>query len=289
MCRLYGLHATEPTKVECTLVLAQNALLLQSRLDRLGRTHPDGWGIAFYRDGAPEVERRPAAAFEDVHFSRTAERVRARTVLAHVRQATVGQVSLENTHPFVRGCWSFAHNGTVAGFGRLERALAAETGPRLQAGRAGTTDSEQLFLWLLAQMEGAGISPDEPCADPETLAGVVGRAIAELARRCAGVSGPGDRPPRLNVLLTDGRVLVAVRWNHDLFWVARDGVHDCEICGIPHIDHAPGAAYRAAVVASEPISHEPWQELPDRSVLLITPDAHARVTPIATIQTTYLP
>jgi predicted glutamine amidotransferase len=53
MCRLYGFRATEPTKVECTLVHAQNALMVQSRRDR----HGHGWGIATYEDHRPRVER----------------------------------------------------------------------------------------------------------------------------------------------------------------------------------------------------------------------------------------
>ena len=277
MCRLYGFRGTEPTKVECTLVLAQNALLLQSRKDRRGVAHPDGWGIAFYRDGLPELERRAAAAFEDVHFSDTAERVFAHTVIAHVRQATVGSITVENSHPFTHGPWSFAHNGTVTGFANLEARLAAETGPTLQAHRRGQTDSEQVFYWLLSRMEKAGIPPDGSCSDLSGLARVVGDSIAELAGLCNEVA---PERPRLNVLLTDGRVMVAVRWNHDLYWVHRDGVFDCEICGIPHIDHRAGAIYRTVVVASEPISHEPWQELPDRSVLTIDAATRAVIQPI---------
>ena len=31
MCRLYGFRATEPTRLECALVRAQNSLVVQSR------------------------------------------------------------------------------------------------------------------------------------------------------------------------------------------------------------------------------------------------------------------
>src|SRR5919108_629070 len=46
MCRLYALRANEPTRVECSLVRAQNALMAQSRGDREGLIHGDGWGVA---------------------------------------------------------------------------------------------------------------------------------------------------------------------------------------------------------------------------------------------------
>src|ERR687897_3268653 len=48
MCRLYGFRATEPTTVECTLVSAQNALIVQSQRDQEGRSNAHGWGVAVY-------------------------------------------------------------------------------------------------------------------------------------------------------------------------------------------------------------------------------------------------
>ncbi len=131
MCRLYGFRANEPTKVECTLVYAQNALMSQSRADLRGTSHPDGWGVGYYEDATPKMERRDRAAYEDLHFSVTAERLYAKTVLAHVRRATVGGAALANTHPFVYGHWAFAHNGTVRAFDRVAPELERETAPRL--------------------------------------------------------------------------------------------------------------------------------------------------------------
>ncbi len=75
MCRLYGFRANEETKVECSLVHAQNALMLQSRADLRGRAHPHGWGLAFYHNVHPTVVRRASAAYEDLHFSETVERI----------------------------------------------------------------------------------------------------------------------------------------------------------------------------------------------------------------------
>lgn len=281
MCRLYGFRANEETKVECTLVHAQNALLLQSRVDRRGRSHPDGWGIAFYRDGTLLLEHRAAAAFRDVHFSATAERVYSRTVIAHIRMATVGGVSSANTHPFTYACWTFAHNGTVTAFPALADRLAEETGPRLQAHRRGGTDSEQVFYWLLARMERAGIQPEARSPDLAVLERVVAESVVELARRCEEAGA--ERPARLNLLLTDGVSLVATRWDQDLYWVARVGVHDCEICGIPHVHHDEGTDYRAVVVASEPISREDWREVPDRSVLTVDAAIRTAIRPIAEV------
>ena len=105
MCRLYGFIANESTKVDCSLVYAQNALMLQSRVDERGHGHTDGWGIATYLNGKPNLQKKTGAAFSDQLFSDTAERTYSTTIVAHVRHATVGENKLENTHPFVVVDW----------------------------------------------------------------------------------------------------------------------------------------------------------------------------------------
>ena len=90
MCRLYGFRANEPTKVECSLVQAQNALMAQSRMDQAGLTHGHGWGVAEHPDGLPMVEKQAWAAYHGERFKKTAARVYSKTVIAHVRRATVG-------------------------------------------------------------------------------------------------------------------------------------------------------------------------------------------------------
>ena len=72
MCRLYGFRATEDSKVECTLVHAQNALMVQSREDLSGYSHAHGWGVAIYEDHAPRTEKEAWAAYHGEHFHRTA-------------------------------------------------------------------------------------------------------------------------------------------------------------------------------------------------------------------------
>lgn len=275
MCRLYGFRATEETKVECSLVHAQNALLLQSRTDQRGGSNPDGWGIAFYHNERPTVERRATAAFEDLYFSDTAERVYSKTVLAHVRDATVGKMSPLNSHPFSYGVWAFAHNGTVQGFEHLQNELLNETDPALRSRIQGQTDSEHAFFWLLTRIHAAGLPLEHPCPDLQKLAHVFARAVSDLAQRCR--SAAPDEVEKLNFVITDGASMLVSRWNNSLSWVLREGIHDCELCGIPHVHHHGGTPYRAVVAASEPITHEQWLELPNEHLLAISPDVHPQV------------
>lgn len=274
MCRLYAYRSNEPEKVECTLVHSQNALMLQSRSDMTGREHSDGWGIGYYTDSTPTIEKQAGAAFRDLSFSRAAESVYSKTVIAHVRLATVGTPQIENAHPFQFGNWMFAHNGTVQGFPVLKDQLEAETDPVLQATRKGKTDSEQLFLWLLSRLLKTPSLTEHGDSNPEKTAGYLAELIAEMSQRSqqAAEVMEIDRPPKLNIVLTDGETLFATRFNNSLFYTTRHRITDCEICGVPHVHHQPGAHFESVVLASEPISDEIWHEVPNHTLLYVTKD-----------------
>ncbi|MCP3964082.1 MAG: class II glutamine amidotransferase [bacterium] len=273
MCRLYGFRGNEPTRVGCTLVHAQNALLAQSRQDGVGESHPDGWGIGVYEDAAPRIERSAAAAFDDQYFNTTAEGVFARTVIAHVRQATVGDSNAANTHPFSYRGWMFAHNGTVTAFERVRPRMIEETAPALCGLNEGTTDSEVFFYWLLSRMARAGIDLEGGGGERERLVAVVAEALPYLADLCDR-AGP-EKPAILNLLLTDGETLVAGRWRKSLHWAARDGIRDCDVCDVRH---SPGTDYRAVVIASEALANdEAWHEVPERGIVSVDAGIEADV------------
>jgi predicted glutamine amidotransferase len=255
MCRLYGFRATEPTTVECTLVSAQNALIVQSQRDQEGRSNAHGWGVAVYPNGGlPHVERQAWAAYHCEHFREAAARAHARAVVAHVRRATMGVPALENTHPFSYRRWAFAHNGTLRAFGKIRGRMRAAITPEHRAALQGTTDSEHIFYFLLSLRER---EPDRPPLD------TLRAGLQQLILWSRGADP--EAPIGLNVLWTDGECMVGSRWRRTLFYLERDEVRDCEVCGCPHVEAVPETPYRAAVVASERISHEPWREVPEGS------------------------
>ena len=111
MCQLLGMNCNTPTDV--TFSFAGFA-------QRGGRTdhHADGWGIAFFEGRGARVFLDPGAA-ADSPIAELIRRypIKSKNVIAHIRKATVGQVLLENCHPFQRELWGrtwvFAHNGDL--------------------------------------------------------------------------------------------------------------------------------------------------------------------------------
>lgn len=274
MCRLYALLANEPTKVECSLVLAQNALMEQSRSDRAGRTHADGWGVVCYdetdRSRIPTTVRHHNAAFESDHFSHSVEKLYSKAVVAHVRLATVGYASTLNAHPFTYDEWTFAHNGTIPSFDKLSKTMESNIGERYMNCRLGNTDSELFFLWLLYQFEANGLNSDNIADEDEKARQVVSDAIVALSDNC--LEEASDQIAKLNFVLTNGHVLFACRWNNPMYSIVRKGVYDCDICGTPHIHHSPVVDHRAVVIVSEPITNELWKEIPNYSLTYVSPD-----------------
>lgn len=262
MCRLYGFRANEPTKVECALVHAQNALMAQSRRDRSGESHLHGWGVATYENGLPHVERQAWAAYHGEHFRRAAARAYARTVLAHVRAATVGPPALENTHPFSSGPWSFVHNGTIPAFHRIRPAMRDAMSEHHRGAIRGDTDSEHLFHFILSLHEQQPARPLE-----QTVRAAVHQVLAWCRAEAPSLAAG------LNVILTDGARMVGTRFGRSLFYLERQGLQSCDICGVPHVAHQPGRAYRSVEVASEPITDEPWMAVPEPALYSVTPAA----------------
>src|SRR5581483_11165716 len=117
MCRMIAVHANAPTRVAGSLLLAPHSLTTQSCSDvEEGLCHQDGWGIGYYVDGQPRRVRSAKAALGDPQYKEKAESLASSTLLGHVRRASAGSVAVRNSHPFVRGRWMFAHNGTLQGF-----------------------------------------------------------------------------------------------------------------------------------------------------------------------------
>lgn len=267
MCRMYGFLATDRTRLDCSLVLAQNALQTQSDRDQRGLRNADGWGIAHWDELGPSILKSTQPAFADSQFEHTASEISSQSVIAHVRAATVGKVAEENTHPFHHGPWAFAHNGTISGFEHVRTRL--NIGGFSTPG--GDTDSELAFLWILNRMKDYGLSPEEPAPDLDSLVDLLTDSVLDLVR--IGIQAGNDEKPKLNFMLSDGKHLVASRFGNSLYWTFRRGVRDCAVCGT---DHCPTAdsSYQAAVIASAPITDEDWMEVPEGTVLGIEPGAH---------------
>jgi len=147
MCRLLGLTAgREPISASFWLLDAPDSLEAQSR------RNADGSGIGFFDpSGTPVLDKQPEAAYQDKEFTREAKQARSPVFVAHVRWASVGGRTMQNTHPFAMQGRIMAHNGGLGDVGRLAEQLGSYRDLVL-----GETDSEHYFALITQQIDAHG-------------------------------------------------------------------------------------------------------------------------------------
>ncbi|HJV24221.1 MAG TPA: class II glutamine amidotransferase [Aromatoleum sp.] len=246
MCQLLGMNCNVPTDI-CFSFAGFRA--------RGGATdeHRDGWGIAFFEGRGVRVflDPQPSSASPIAELVRSYP-IRSFNVIAHIRKATQGEVTLDNTHPFQRELWGrywiFAHNGNLVDY------TPTFTGRFLPVGN---TDSESAFCDILQHL--AEQFPDGPPS-----AAVLNEALRELAIRI-GRHGP------FNFLLSNGERLFA-HCATKLAYIVRQApftvAHLSDQDLTVDFSQVTAPADRVAIIATTPLTdNEVWQTIPPGNLL----------------------
>ena len=200
MARLFGIIGNRPDLA--ARVLAFEAEPLRAR----AKGTPLGWGLGFYQGGEVLMRRRPIDERPDIDIAKLAGDVRADLVVGHVRQATIGALRTENTHPFRYRQWLFAQTGTVSEFDQVRERLIASVPDFLRSGIRGDTDAEVVFHVFLSFLHDAGRLSDGPVEGP-----LVREALRSTLAVVDGMTSEvGSGAAQLNMMLSDGTELVAV-------------------------------------------------------------------------------
>lgn len=241
MCQLLGMNSLKPAELSFSLA---------GFLRRGGETddHADGWGIALYEEerACKLVVEEQASARSVLARSIQQHTGRSCNIIAHIRKATQGDISVENCHPFMRELWgrewSFAHNGN------LDKSLLYRP---THFKPYGQTDSELAFCLIFdALVERFGeVAPD----------------VAELHEALQAITRSLAVAGRFNYMLSDGHMLFAHR-STELHYVERawpfGHVHliDCPL-GID-LAQLNKPDDRMIIIATRPLTDECWQPLP---------------------------
>ncbi|MFC1587331.1 class II glutamine amidotransferase [Planctomycetota bacterium] len=286
MCRIFGFKATDSTNIRFSLAHAENALRVQSV------TNPDGWGVGFYVNNDAKVIKRPISADSDYAFLQLSDIVSSDCVLAHVRKGSVGAVNTVNCHPFNYQQWLFAHNGTLEEAGNIQAKLAQTLAPQLKNNILGSTDSEMCFHVILnILLQEFAVDLDNPDLSSRLVCTAVAAAICHMDNlsRKAGA----DYISRFNFVLTNGTFMLATRRGSDMYYLERYRQPDAvgmwanaeqrEGLDILLEEDADSAPRASVFVASEPITAEKWQEMPQDSCLIIDNQAKVDIFPMKTL------
>ena len=137
MCQLLGMNCNTPTDI---------VFSFEGFRRRAGLTdcHSDGFGIAFFEGRGVRIFRDNHAASQSPIADCVKQyNIKSLNVIAHIRKATQGGVTIENTHPFIREIWGqnwvFAHNGNLKDVPDMSESFCQPIG---------STDSEAAFCYM---------------------------------------------------------------------------------------------------------------------------------------------
>ena len=260
MCELFAMSCSKPATV--TYSLNEFALHGGSKYK-----NNSGWGIAYFRDRDALTIKEPEPASDSPWVEFIANQgVESDCVIAHVRLATVGQPSLENTHPFRRALGRrthvFAHNGTLHGLHDHQDLTKLDRKP------IGSTDSELAFCVLLERM-------DPVWGDGSEIPDVKQRlnVFAEFASEMAEFGSS-------NFLYSDGDALFV--HGHRRIYEENGGFSEPRAPGLsmrnciacqqgPEWDvagcHISMGHQKTMLFASVPLDDTGWEPLPERTAI----------------------
>ncbi len=261
MCELFAMSSYKPTALTYSLEeFSKNGSSL--------RSNRDGWGIALAsdRDAILVKEPRPASDSIWVQFI-AGHSIETNMAIAHVRYATRGKHTMENTHPFRRALGRsvqlFAHNGTLKD---IESALDIDA---LAYKPIGDTDSEVAFCELLTRLK--------PLYDGDALPAAAAR-IEVFQSVCEELRLLGS----CNFLYYDGDILFAhghkrVHEENGIYTDPKPpglNVKRCWTCAAQTEVRCPGLDVelhdqQTVLLASVPLDEEGWEPLDEGAVLAI--------------------
>ncbi|KZT67090.1 N-terminal nucleophile aminohydrolase [Daedalea quercina L-15889] len=254
MCRWFSyISTTEPCLLEDVLIVPKHSLAKQvhdrylpylseyeqdttkvaTKAESSLRNSPynmDGLGVGWYtnvRAEYGECDGPHPALYKVLHlplsdpvFASICANTSTHCVFAHIRAAS-GDTAITqyNCHPFQFGRWLFMHNGSVAHFAEIRRTLALEFSDEASALVKGTTDSERLaalFFTILEGRRGAKAwETSHPLAEVKAAMEEAITKVIEVQKRVMGSDGAGLDGSSLNLAITDGTQLLAIRFrNH---------------------------------------------------------------------------
>lgn len=247
MCELLGMNCNTPTDI---------CFSFTGFCERGGNTaeHADGWGITFFEGKATRtfIEQKSSVDSPIAEFVKTYP-IKSLNVIAHVRQAKIGAVELQNNQPFKRELWGqnwiFAHNGDLLDY---EPKLRGRFTP------IGETDSELAFCQILEFIDETfpnGIKSPEDLRKP----------LYELAMEIKkfGI---------FNFILSNGEFMIVFCSTKLQYIIRQHPFHEAHLCDkdvtIDFSNHTT-IKDKIAIISTVPLTDdEPWMKLQENDMLI---------------------
>lgn len=284
MCRLLA-YQGPPLSVDDFLYKPDHSLINQSynAHEIEEPLNGDGFGLGWYSPGIsaePAVFVSVSPSWNNRNLRYIAPKLASPTLFAHVRAASVGDVTENNCHPFHHCDMLMMHNGDVEDFGRIKRNLVDTLSQDRYLWISGQTDSQHLFALFLDHYLSVGRTGTAAMAD------ALDRTFHDLKalKRSHGL----NQASWLNIVVTDGKRTVASRYV-DEPGLKPLSLHHTEgsryVCDDSGCGMRPARAHKQAVlVASEPLTDNAahWKSVLPNHFLMVDEENHPVSRPVRT-------
>jgi glutamine amidotransferase len=242
------------------------------------------WGTGFPDPDVPLHYRTPSLPTFDRNLRSLARKLTVGAAVAHIRAVYYDErqtLTVHNVHPFrFEGApVVLAMNGELSRFADMRYDLLAHIKPEIARCIEGTTDSEWVYALLLSQLP----DPAGP-ATAQQLEGATEAALRILreVRERHGI----DMESAMNLVVADGRTIVATRFAYDYGWYPDEETYYSKrrrydftslwstaggafVCSDGEWIMRDDERLQSVIVASEPITKDSstWVEVPEYAML----------------------
>lgn len=274
MARLFGLIGNRADLASRVLAAEKGALTVTSK------GSPLGWGVGFYQGGEVLMRRRPIDEHTSIDMAKIAGDVRADVLVGHVRNATVGSLRTENTHPFRYRQWLFAQTGTLPSFEAIRERLVGSVPEFLRSSIRGESDAEILFYVFLSFLHDAGRLNDN-VSEAGHVRDALRSSVAVVDGMAAEVGGAASS---INVVVSNGENVFGLHRGNQMGYRTYAGKSDAEaLIGddlalrrkTPELDQMSFALLASdfddewSLAASTPAAQSRWNVVPHRAIVTL--------------------
>lgn len=207
------------------------------------------------------------------------DKVKSKSVITHLRKATIGEVKESNTQPFRYGYWLFAHSGMIAHFRKIKSLISQKLPATFKERISGNTDSEYCFYLYLYYLKGKGHIKKGDVT--------MGNAINALQMTSRSIDNwikeiKSQQSSTYDFLATNGKYMLASRRGDALFYLKERWSENNNIFKLGNliitIEEDIG---NFVIVSSEKLGDDRnWNEIKDNHLLAIDENINTMIYPL---------
>ena len=214
MCRFVA-YLGEPIKISSVLLKPTHSLMQQSINAKESNytINSDGFGISWYtpNDPKPALFKTLSPIWNDPNVIELCNITSTHCMSAHIRAATTGNLTRNNSHPFRYDSLSMMHNGNIEGFSDIKRSIQNLLCDPTYNWIQGQTDSEHFFALIINFMMKLNI--DIHTINPHQMLHCFELSLATIEDLVDQHSD--QKAISLNTVMTNGQSMLVTRFAND--------------------------------------------------------------------------